>query len=366
MNRRNFLNALMTLPFASVSQAKNRPLFWSSLSDITKSEMKFNLNPDAISQGASLKNKIINRLAFGSCANQYYSQSIWNSISSAQPDIFAMIGDNIYGDTEDMQHLAEQYLKLASNRDFQKFRRKFPIVATWDDHDYGVNDGGKDYSKKNESKNLFLNFFAEPENSLRRKREGIYTSYVFGDRPRSLQIILLDLRWFRSQLIIGVNGEYLPNPDKGASLLGNEQWHWLEEQLHAPADLRLLLSSTQLVSSEHRWEKWANFPAEKARLFDLIDRVKAKNLIVLSGDMHFAELSKEATPSGIEILDLTSSGLSHFESASDIANSKRLSLYDSGCNYGMVTINWLSQPRFLKLEIRNIENTSVIERLVRF
>jgi hypothetical protein len=73
-------------------------------------------------------------------------------------------------------------------------------IATWDDHDYGVNDGGKEYPKKEESKKIFLDFFKEPDTSSRWKHKGIYTSYYYGEAGKKLQVIVLDCRTFRDRL----------------------------------------------------------------------------------------------------------------------------------------------------------------------
>jgi alkaline phosphatase D len=35
-------------------------------------------------------------------------------------------------------------------------------MAVWDDHDYGVNDGGGDFPAKEISRKAFLDFFNEP------------------------------------------------------------------------------------------------------------------------------------------------------------------------------------------------------------
>src|SRR5581483_636919 len=116
----------------------------------------------------------------GSCAQQDKAQPIWNSILAARPDVFLFIGDNIYADTQDMKEMKHKYSLLGSKDEFVGFRSKVPILATWDDHDFGINDGGAEYPKKEESKHLMLDFFGEPKDSDRRSRPGVYTSYLFG------------------------------------------------------------------------------------------------------------------------------------------------------------------------------------------
>ena len=333
MQRRNFLKALFVTPLLG---------FWRT----------------AKASSAEASSKDFSQIAFGSCCDQNLPQPIWNVIRRQKPDAFAFIGDNIYGDTEDMQVMQDKYRLLGKNIDLIKLRNEIPIIATWDDHDFGANDAGREYPQKQKSKDLMLNFFREPANSPRRKRDGVYTSYFTGPYQQ-LQIILLDLRWFRSPLV-GDDKGYHPNPDPSATMLGSEQWAWLEEQLRKPAEFRILFSSTQLVPSEHSCEKWANFPLEKARLFELIDRLQIKNLVVASGDMHYGELSKEKTPAGFEIYDLTASGLNFFEPSTDYPNSKRIAVYDADCNYGWISIDWRQRPYQVRLELRNSSGDTVI------
>jgi alkaline phosphatase D len=104
----------------------------------------------------------ISRIAFGSCCKQERPMPIWPSIVAAQPDVFLMIGDNIYGDSEDLAVLKAKWDKLGADPGFQQLRKTCPLYATWDDHDYGANDAGVEYPQKVGSQKLFLDFYAEP------------------------------------------------------------------------------------------------------------------------------------------------------------------------------------------------------------
>lgn len=287
------------------------------------------------------------RLAFGSCVQQWNPQPIWPAISFYKPDLFLFLGDNVYGDTDRPDILQAAYRMQAEQPDFRRFRQSVPMIAIWDDHDFGFNDSGCEFGMKEESKRQFLDFFNEPADSERRQRPGIYTSYMIQHFGRRIQIILPDLRWFRSPLKHDANWNYIPNDDPSAVLLGEAQWAWLEAELDRPADVRLFGSSVQFASSEHRWEKWANFPFEKARLLKMIDDKGIDNLTVLSGDMHFGELTPERTPQGRVIYDLTSSGLNRFEAAAQFPNSRREMVYDQSGNFGLVTIH----PASLELAV---------------
>ena len=310
--------------------------------------------------------KPLTKIAFGSCAEQDRPQPIWDVISKQKPELFLFIGDNIYADTEDMKLMSDKYKKLGKLPEFAKFRSKVPILAIWDDHDYGINDGGDEYPRKHESKKLMLDFFNEPANSERRKRDGNFTSYIFGEKGQRTQLILLDLRWFRSPIVWDKKLDgYVPNKDPESTILGAEQWKWLEAELKKPAELRIIVSSTQFSPPDHKWEKWANFPHEKKRLISMIDKLGLKNVFFISGDMHYGELSAEKTPAGFQIFDLTSSGMNIFEPGKQYPNRNRIKIHDTSSNFGLITIDW-KKPVAVTLEVRDNKGAVAIKQDVQY
>lgn len=149
--------------------------------------------------------QILRRIAFSSCAADWVEQPIWETIAAANPDLYISLGDAVYADYDGRtrievspRSLREKWQTLESKPEFAIFRRTVPIVATWDNHDYGTYDGGQSFALKEESKSIFLDFWDEPPNSERRKRAGIYTSYLYGPAGRRVQIIVLDTRSFKS------------------------------------------------------------------------------------------------------------------------------------------------------------------------
>jgi alkaline phosphatase D len=305
--------------------------------------------PKALSSGyPPSSSKEIHKIMFGSCSQQERDQPLWPVITSESPDVFLMIGDNIYADTTDAKIFNEKYSKLGAQPDFALFRQKIPLLATWDDHDYGLNDGGSEFSAKEISKTEFLKFWGFPAGHEVFGREGIYHSVTMGPKGRLVQFILLDTRTFRGALKKGSQG-YIPNEDPQSSLLGEAQWKWLEEELLKPADVRILVSSIQLVSSEHPFEKWSNQPREKTRLFDLVKKTKAQGLFVISGDRHQGEISKlPASETGFyDLYDFTSSGMTekgrgtrHEKNPWRIGADKAY----VGTQFGEILIHWDAKP----------------------
>jgi len=305
----------------------------------------------------------LRRIAFGSCAKQDKPQPIWNMVLATQPQLFIFLGDNIYGDTEDMALLKQKWDLLDAQPGYRQLKRTCRVIGTWDDHDYGANDAGAEYPKKRESQQLFLDFLGESPDSPRRRQEGVYDAPVFGPVGQRVQVILLDARYHRSPLKKGFQpgepgdgyrGVYLPNDDPSATVLGDTQWKWLEQQLRVPAELRLLCSGVQILPTEHGSESWGNFPLERQKLFHLIRDTKAKGVVLLSGDRHLAEIMRLPADEfgiGYPITEVTSSSLNtpsgNFTKAgvrfASEVNRFRVGLTYFDVNFGTIDIN-RSQP----------------------
>lgn len=327
----------------------------------------------------------LERIAFGSCARQYEPQPIWDAVVDLKPQRFLFIGDNIYGDTTDMNVLRAKYDQLGAQPGFQRLRQTCPVLATWDDHDYGVNDGGADYPMRRESQQVFLDFFGAPADDVRRTRDGVYSSHVVGPEGRRVQLILLDTRFFRSPLKPtsrtaepgeGFRGRYGENADPGATILGEAQWAWLAEQLKAPAELRIIASSIQVVACENGWEYWNNFPNERKRLFQLIRDSRAAGVVFISGDRHLSELSclpaDDPLGVGYPLFDVTSSSLnaaSGNRTKAGVRFANELNRYRVGltyfdCNFGSVLIDWSQPDPVVRLQVRDEKGGLVLQQRI--
>jgi alkaline phosphatase D len=290
----------------------------------------------------------LSRIAFGSCADQAKPQPIWDAILAYRPELFIFAGDNVYGDfnTADATNLKRAYETAGAIAGYGKLRDSVAHLAVWDDHDYGVNDGGGDFPHKAVSKELFLKFWNVPATDIRRTREGIYDSRIIGPPGMRVQVILLDLRWFRSPLKLtdqrGAPGKerYLPDPDPAKTMLGPLQWAWLAAELRKPAELRLIVSSTQVLAEGHGWERWGNMPLERQKLLDTIRESGAKGVVLLSGDRHVGALYRETPPGHYPLYELTSSGLNMVYWAAKEPGPNRVGALYAAANFGVVDIDW--------------------------
>lgn len=304
----------------------------------------------------------IDTIVFGSCNREDQPQDFWATMASHDPDLCLMIGDNVYADirvdetgtsvmapARSQEEIRETYRALGDNDAWTAFASEIPVLATWDDHDFGNNDAGKEWPLKRASQEVLLDFYQEPAESPRWNRDGVYHAWSFGPEGRRVQIILLDTRFFRDPLLLKTDpeapGRYRPNPDAGVDLLGEAQWAWLEDRLRDPADLRIVGSSIQVVPWEHGWECWGNFPEARRRLFALIDRTDADGVVFVSGDRHLIEIScsrgEDEVPVPYPMWDFTSSGLNQGGSGYVSEPSRyRVGPALRVPNYGILQIDW--------------------------
>lgn len=356
--------------------------------------------------GAHEDGVAVSRIAFGSCANQSAKQEIWKAILKWNPEVFIWLGDNIYGDNKrpmrlvgkqrtigpwknvarfypcSPEEMESKYKQVKSHPLYSLLRNRSKVIGTWDDHDYGLNDAGKEFSAKRTNQRLLLDFLDEPSHSPRRNQAGVYTSYTFGPLSSQIKVILLDTRYHRDPL------------SSDGSILGTSQWEWLEKQLYAPPTAITIIASSVQVISNHSAvtspffsiEGWGRFPKERKRLFQLINDTKRDGVLFITGDVHFAEVARYDCGTGYPLYDITSSGLT--QSIEGVVPPTLRSLVrliawflpstlrvmEPNCryksciygqpNFGVIEVDWKSDPVILKFEIRDTNGSPVISKKI--
>lgn len=243
----------------------------------------------------------VTKIAFGSCANQFKNKNpaLFNSIADWNPDLFIWGGDTIYPDImiypgksrpNTLPIWKKQYLDLKAELGYKELLEKTMVTGIWDDHDYGTNDGNNLFPLKEESKKLFLEFI---DDGSIRDHPGIYHSFTFPD----LKIILLDNRWFRD-----------PKQNKTGDTLGEQQWEWLETEIYSNSTIKILVSGIQIYTHDRTGPAELWHDKSRERLMKIIDKVPG--VILLSGDVHYAEIMRIYCRAKI-FYEFTSSGLTH-------------------------------------------------------
>lgn len=298
----------------------------------------------------------LNRLAFGSCNHAHLAQPMWSVIESHQPDLFLWAGDVIYADTTDPALMKRKYQQQKAVPAYKRFTSRIPVIGIWDDHDYGINNGGKNNPIKALAQQHFLDFVGEPEDSVRRRQQGIYTSYNYGSADRQVKIILLDTRYHMDRPGIG-----------RADLLGDEQWRWLEKEIQgSTAEINFIVSSISVLSDQIPVaEEWNDYKWARKRLFKLIEKHQLPGVMFLTGDRHFSAHLTESVR-GRRFHELMSSGLTHYLHRKRVSRVFRY-YYGAensyfGLNFGLLDIDWGLDPVRLAFRVYGKGNRLRVER----
>ncbi len=310
----------------------------------------------------------LTRILVGSCLDEEKPGSAsLRSVAAESADLFLMIGDNVYGDRDgpayvnnqpELNELRASYADLAAREDFKAVRAKFPMMVAWDDHDYGANDAGRDFPFRRLAERIHERFWGL-ENEDVGAYPGTYYARTFGPEGQRTQIIMLDTRFFRSALTPtdewGKKGKerYIPSADPEQDMLGNDQWTWLENRLQDPADLRLIVSSIQVLPTDgHGFEAWATMPLEQQRLYRLVRETEAKGVVFVSGDRHTGFLYKDdaALPYPAHEITASSLNVAFAETTTEMDRAQVGEGYPPE-NFGAIGIDWTAGT--VSLEIKS-------------
>jgi alkaline phosphatase D len=355
--------------------------------------------------------QVVQKVAFGSCSSQIMPQPYWDTLllPFIQPDLVLLMGDNIYGDctSMDCSELKQAYHDLASHASFKgaieaqpehlPLRPNLPIIATLDDHDYGKGDATSTNPYKDVAKQLFLDFYnIHDERRLDRPKDGVYQQFTFGPLGQQVQVIVLDTRYSRSEFLATKDKDspYTPDyNDTTKQILSPTQWIWLEQVLGMgsgtanppppPPQVRLIVSSFQVLNTGTGFECWNMLPHELDRLKTLVasSSTKTKTLtIFLSGDRHvggfYQSSSSSSLPSTAAAAAAAAAAIYYEVTASSWTHTTPYGAYHSTCtdaascdevsverigplvrdnHFGMVEIDWLN--RSVTVALRRAETT---------
>ncbi|MEL7454384.1 MAG: alkaline phosphatase D family protein, partial [Pseudomonadota bacterium] len=319
-----------------------------------------------IGKSLPAEDAVVTRILVGSCNDEEIESPALAQIAREDADLFLMVGDNVYGDRDgrayttndpDLTELRASFSDLAARKEFQAVRAKHPMMVAWDDHDFGANDAGATFPFRRFAERVHEHFWGLADEDVG-NWDGTYYERSFGPEGQRVQVIMLDTRFFRSDLTgtdaWGEPGKerYIPSDSGFQDMLGTQQWTWLNNQLQKPADIRLIVSSIQILPTVHGYEAWATLPKERERLFDLIKATDAKGVVFVSGDRHTSFLYEDETVLDYSALELTASSLN--VSFAEEADSAEIDTRQIGKgyaleNFGDIDINWSERTIGLNL-----------------
>ena len=226
---------------------------------------------------------------------------IFNSMAKLTPDFMIWLGDNIYlrePDWNSKTGIFHRYTHTRSLPEMQAFLASTHNYAILDDHDFGPNDSDRGFWNKNETLDAFELFWANPSIGVG-SIDAAITSFQWGDAD----FFLLDNRSFRS-----------PNKRKTGqrTQLGEDQLQWLFDNLASSyGTFKFVVLGGQFLSTSPTYESYSNYGFEKERqqIIDFIYEEEIKNVVFLTGDVHFSEIAVLREDGKPTIWDITSSPL---------------------------------------------------------
>lgn len=273
------------------------------------------------------------RFAIASCMDDSYSdeqKGMWSDLLSQKPDLLLMIGDNVYADKPrspaDRAILWRRYRETRETLEVFRSPVLVPVLAVWDDHDFGKNDGDRSFFAKPDAKEVFDAFFPQDTAEGFERGPGVASSFTGFNQ----QFVLMDDRFFRSS----------PKESVVLTQWGSEQENWLFSKLHSGDKPVWLVNGSQYFGGYHKFESYeGNFPQSFEAVLKRLAGVP-RPIVFVSGDRHLAELMRiEPEILGYETYELTSSAIhakTYKDAWKDTPNRRKLEGASGVLNYMLV------------------------------
>ncbi len=261
------------------------------------------------------------RFIVGSCmsdshAFEHVRDKIWPQMNQYNPDFLILLGDQVYVDDFDFvkREMATEFdlwtRYIDSLRKIPLFQQRnlIPLLAIWDDHDYGTNNSNKNFKSKEAALKVFTAFFGGEviKDVIQTEKNGVYFSF----NAYSQKFLLMDNRYYREA-----------TPDHPLGQWGEKQNQWFKKQIQTSKDPIWLANGGQFftkatfVPLDAKNKKQINesyiddFPTYFKKLIENIKTTKAP-VVFLSGDVHYSEISLiEPEVVGYKTYEITSSPL---------------------------------------------------------
>ena len=275
--------------------------------------------------------------------------SIFETMAQEKAAFMLWTGDNWYTREVDISSAWGLWYRPHRDRSLavlQPFLKAMPHYASWDDHDYGPDNSAASYILKDESRNVFMNYWANP--SYGQDNEGIYTIISYSD----VDIFLCDDRWWRTadDLKDSIDGK--PNPEK--AMLGPKQMNWLKNALlTSKATFKIIVIGSQVLNPVSPFDKWSAFSYEYNDLMGFLKSYNLDGVLFLSGDRHHTEVIKVDRPGSYPLFDVTisplTSGTYPFSGAEANNPFRQIGIAEKQ-NYGRVRVSGAKGNRELAVD----------------
>jgi alkaline phosphatase D len=285
-------------------------------------------------------------IAVASCANYRKLESqtqMYSRLQEQRPDLILFIGDIVYsnsklssvfGTPEDPSTALERYLETWHKVNLYQLDPLIPTMATWDDHDYGANNGDASHPFKAEMKTIFRTFYPLPESHPN-------LSYGPGVSFR-LRAFGIDLYMMDSRT------HYV----KGQTEWGRQQETWFSQDYTQSSLPAWILNGMQFFKYFFTVESLEKNAEPSLQMLKNLLRQRKKPTALFSGDVHCSQV-QEISPVvfGYKTYEITSSGI-HCNSAGMAMrrpNDPGQIFYHGENNF--LLVRPMSQNNFMDLEI---------------
>lgn len=242
------------------------------------------------------------RIGIMSCMNDMFGdkKNSWKAAQATDVDYLFFIGDSVYGDLLILHgpgYLWSRYIETRKNVPFYRWKNLKPVIAIWDDHDFGKNNKGGDYKHKDYAYHYFQAFFAqEPTEGDQTYLQGYANSKYF--QAFGQNFVFFDGRYYRG----------LTNTAGQKGFFGIEQIDWMSQVVYDRPKPTLILSGSPFFG---RLEKTASYevnaPEEMEYFFNKVSTWRAPALFV-GGDLHYSEVSSvDRSAVGYDTVEIISS-----------------------------------------------------------
>lgn len=263
---------------------------------------------------------------------------IFDAMTEQSADFMIWMGDNVYyllGEWNDYNKMVKKNLDYRTNKKISRFLNSRPQYATWDDHDFGPNNSKGHFKNKQESYDIFKKFWANGSYGSD-SVEGVFSRFSYSDAD----FFILDSRYNRKDSI---------------QMFGKSQINWLKLGLKkSTATFKFIISGTQVLPL-NRSEHFERYPEEKADFMAFLKTEKIEGVIFLSGDTHYAELTKIPRENAYSLYEMTSSALtSAYFPGGAADNLHRVpNTFWHKRNFGKIKIEGTAANRICYLELYN-------------
>ena len=288
------------------------------------------------------------KFVLASCSHDRFNDaqvSMWQAVMQENPDFIFFIGDSVYCDQgASGTGPAALWTRHAETRgilDIFRAKRLIPMLAVWDDHDFGMNNSDRGYPYKDESRQIFQAFFGANETEGFVKGLGVSSRFeICGHR-----FYLMDGRTYRSRL-----------GDSDQQHWGAAQEEWLYKDLKSKNMPTYIFTGSQFFGGYLQKDSFEfNHPDRIKEVMSQLAKVPSP-IILGSGDVHFSEIMElEAEILGYKSYELTSSGIHSWTTPFGHArtlNPRRLDSDTSEWKFNFMVISSRAATNRIELSVR--------------